>query len=214
MSEEKSTEWFVTGDWLEACGSPPICPAYFLSPFPRGSCEGVATFNITKGKYGDIDISDLKASAAFYTPEGKIITEGLGQWKAIIYIDETANEEQEKALETIFRTVFGVFGQVLNVKRAKINFTKELVGGGPAAKHTIEIPGVFNLEAEPLIDMQGNPTQVVNSPLFGGVINVGKSEVHEFKDSDLKTWNYKDMSVTYFTFRVDSESLMITPISK
>lgn len=175
---------------------------------------GVATFNITEGKFGDIDISGLKASAAFFTPKGKTITEGLDQWKTIIYLDEGAKEEQAKALETIFRTVFGVFGQVLNVKRANINFTKEPVGEGPAAKHTIEIPGVFSLEAEPLVDMQGNPTQVINSPLFGGVVNVGKSEVHEFKDSDLKTWSYKDMSVTYFTFRVDSESLMITPISK
>ena len=215
MSKEKSTEWFSTGEWVEACGSPPICPAYFLSPFPRGYCEGVITINITEGKFGDVDLGGLKVATAFTTPKGKTITEGLGEWKAIIYIDEKANDQQAKALETSSKTVFGGFGQVLKVKRSKIKFIKELVNKGPAAKHTVEIPGVFLLKAEPLVDREGKPVKVVNSPLLGGVIYVDVSEINEFKDSDLdRTWKYQGMSCTYFNYRLDSETGMITPISK
>jgi hypothetical protein len=212
MPEEK---WSLTGELIEACGSPPICPAYFLSPFPKGYCEGVITFNITEGKFGDVNLGGFKGATAFTTPKGKTITEGLGEWKAIVYLDEKANDKQARALETIMTTVFGGFGQVLKVKRAKINFIKELVNKGPAAKHTVEIPGIFLLKAEPLVDREGKPTKVVNSPLFGGVIYVGVSEINEFKDSDLdRTWKYQGMSCTYYNYRLDSETLMITPISK
>lgn len=214
MSEEKPIEWHLTGDWVEACGSPPICPAYFLSPFPRGCCEGVMTINIAEGKYGNIDISGTIVSIGFVTPEGKTIMEGMGGWKGILYIDQNANEEQANALEKIFTKVWTGFGELLAIKRAEIKFTKKILRKGPAAKFNIEIPGIFLLKTKPLVDMTGKPTKVANSPIIDGTIYVGVSKINEFKDTLLpRTWKYENMSNTYFNIKVDSKENMIKSIS-
>jgi hypothetical protein len=213
LSEEQ-IEWYFKGDWVETCGSPPICPAYFLSPFPRGCCEGVMTMNIAEGKYGNVDISGTIISIGFVTPEGKTIMEGMGGWKGILYIGQNANDEQVNALEKIFTKIWSGFGELLKIKRTEINFTKKIVRKGPAAKFNIEIPGIFLLKTKPLMDMAGKPTKVVNSPMVDGIIYVAASKINEYKDKDLpRTWSYKNLSSTYFNIKVDSKENMIKSIS-
>ena len=59
MPEEKF-DWMVSGDCVEGCTSPPVCPAIWNSPLQaqfhqgRSECEGVWTFNIRQGYYGNI----------------------------------------------------------------------------------------------------------------------------------------------------------------
>ncbi len=212
MSEEEK-EWYIKGDWVEACGSPPICPGYFLSPFPRGCCEGVMTFNIIEGKYGNVDLGGLKTSFGFNTPEGmsisKGITIGMGKWKSILYIDKNASAEQADALEKMLTKFWKGFGEVIKTKRAEINFTKKLVRKGPAAKFTIEIPDIFLLKTIPLTGLTGKPTKVVDSPLVSGVIYVASAKINEFKDSELpRTWKHENMSATYFEMELYSKEML------
>jgi len=48
--------------------------------------------------------------------------------------------------------------------------------------------------------------------MFGGIINIGKSEVNEFRDADLpRNWNSPGMSTTYYDFVLNPKKLMWLP---
>lgn len=211
MSEEQQ-DWMVSGDQVEGCTSPPVCPAIWNSPLQaqyhqgRSECEGVFTFNIRQGHYGDTDLSGLVVQYAFNSPSPFPPSEPT-PWVAIITIDEKANAEQAAALENIFRLCWNQLGNVIGVKKAKIEFSKELIESGPAAKHTVVSEGRHHLETKPFM-MRDKKPRYVNSPL-GGHINVGVSRVNEFNDPDLPRgqWNAPGMSVTYYDFYLNPNKL-------
>jgi hypothetical protein len=211
MTEQKF-EWMVSGDCVEGCTSPPVCPAIWNSPLQaqfhqgRSECEGVWTFNIRQGYYGNIDLSGLVVLYAFNMPSPFPPPERT-PWKCIIFIDEKADAPQAEALENIFRTCWSEMGDVITVKRAKIEFNKEFIEGSPAATHTVRSEGLYNFAARPFRTRDGKP-RYVNSR-FGGHINVGVSQVNEFNDPDLPRgkWNAPGMSVTYYDFILTPEKL-------
>lgn len=209
MTQQK-LEWQVSGDCVEGCTSPPVCPAYWNSPTQAqvhggtSQCEGVWTFNIKQGYYQDIDLSGLKAAFGFNAPSPFPGPKG-SPWRSIIYIDQKANARQAEALEKIFRTCWKVMGEVIKVKRANIEFQKELVDGGPAAKYMVEIDGIYNFTTRPFRTVDKGP-RYVNS-FFGGHILVGVSDINEFNDPDLPRgkWNAPGMSVSYYDFVLNTE---------
>ncbi len=207
MSEQKF-EWMVSGDCVEGCTSPPVCPGYWNSPMQaqlhdgQSQCEGVWTFNIKEGYYKDINLSGLLVSYAFNSPSPFPGPKGAPAplWKAIVYIDEKANAQQGEALEKIYRTCFKVMGDVITVKRVKIEFKKEFVDGGPATKYAVRIDGIYNSETRPFRTADKGP-RYINS-YWGGHVNIGISLVNEFNDPGLPRgkWNASGMSVTYYDF--------------
>ena len=154
-----------------------------------------------EGYYEDINLSDLLVSYAFNSsspfpgPRGK-----PSPWKSVIYIDQKANAHQTEALEKIYRICWQVMDDVIMVKRTGIEFKKELVDGGPAAKYEVSIDGVYNFAARPFRTAD-KKLKYINS-YWGGHINIGISEVNEFNDPDLLRgkWNVPEMSVTYYDF--------------
>ena len=210
---EEKLEWMVSGDLVEGCTSPPVCPAIWNSPLQhqfhqgRSECEGVFTYNIRQGYYGDIDLSGLLVQYAFNSPSPFPPSERT-PWLTLIFIDEKASAQQAEALEKIFRTCWSGFGgEVIGVKRAKIEFAKELVEGGPAAKHTVRNEGRHHLETRPFRTRDKRPRYVSSN--LGGHINVGASVVNEFNDPDLPRgqWNAPGMSVTYYDFVLSPEKI-------
>ncbi len=213
MGQEK-LEWMLSGDLVEGCTSPPVCPILWRSPAPKdlhdgkSQCEGVFNFHIQKGYYRNINLDGLNVSYGFNTPTG--VPEVWWPWKCILFIDAVANNQQAEALEEIYKRCWEQRGEVLVVKRAEISFTKDLINGGPTARHTVEIKGVYNLRTEPLLTMDGKP-RYINS-IVGGIIYVGKSEINEFNDADLpRTWNRPGMSTQYYDFALTPEKLTWLP---
>lgn len=205
MTEEKF-EWMVSGDCAEGCTSPPVCPLYWNSPTQaqvhngRSECEGVWTLNIKEGYYGNINLSGLIVSYAFNSPSPFPAPKGT-PWKCIIYIDEKADAQQAEALEKIYRECWkDMPGEVIAVKRAKIEFKKELLDGGPAARYTVRSEGLYTFVGRPFRTRDRKP-RYINS-YSDGHINVGISEVNEFNDPDLPRgkWNAPGMSITYYDF--------------
>ena len=202
---EKEHEWMISGDCVEGCTSPPVCPGYWNSQvqvqFHEGisECEGAWTFNIREGYYGDINLSGLLVVCPFNLPSPFPAPKGT-PWKSIIYIDEKASAQQAEALEQIYKTCWKELGDVIAVKRAKIEFKKELVDSGPVAKYAVQIEGIYNLETRPFTTADKKP-RYINS-YFGGHINVGSSLANELNDPDLPRgkWNAPGMSITYFEF--------------
>jgi hypothetical protein len=201
----KKYDWSVRGDCVEGCTSPPVCPAYWGSPMQaqfhggQSQCEGVWTFNIIEGHYGDVNLGGLLVSYGFSSPS-PFPSPNAAPWQSIIYIDQKANIQQAEALEKIYRMCWMGGGEPIMTKRARITFKKELVDGGPAAKHWVQIDGIYQFAASPLIATNKKPRYII-SPR-GGRINVGISEVNEFNDPDLPRgkWNASRMSSTYCDF--------------
>ena len=204
MAEQKF-EWMASGDCVEGCTSPPVCPGYWNSPMQaqmhggHSHCEGVWTFNIGEGYYGDVNLNGLTVSYGFNSPS-PFPAEKEDNWKSIIYIDQKADAQQAEALEKIYRLCWKVLGDVITTKRAKIEFKKEFVNGGPAAKYLVRIEGLYDFVGRPFRTADKKP-RYVNS-YWGGHVNTGISEVNEFSDPDLPRgkWNAPRMSVTYYDF--------------
>ena len=203
-------KWAVGGDCVEGCTSPPVCPLYWWSPLPtalhegKSQCEGAWTFNITEGYYENIKLNNLKICLAFVTPSG-IPDKVEEPMRCIFFIDDSADESQLKAMEDIFRICWEDMGEVLQIKRAQISFEIELINGGPAMKFDVQIPGIYRLKSEPLLTTDQKTPRYINGAL-GGSIYIGKSEINEFKDTDLpRTWNRPEMSTTYYDFTLNPQ---------
>jgi hypothetical protein len=210
-------EWMVSGDCTEACTSPPVCPYYWGSSTPRdlhdgvNQCEGAFTFHIKEGYHSNIDLAGLNVGFGFNSPVGG--TAVRDPWKAILYIDSRAANEQAVALEKIFKACWAAMGDVLKVKRASISFVKEPVGKGPefGYRHRVTWGDVYSLAAEPLMTMNGLPRYI--SGMMGGKIYVGKSKENRFADPDLArgTWDRPEMSNTYYEFSLNPSQLQWVP---
>lgn len=196
--ENDAPLWRIRGDYLEGCVADPVCPAYLMSPMAAGYCQACMTFHITQGYYDDTDLSGLTVVVGFHVP-GEYFHKVIGQLPAMVYIDDKANKVQEKSLELIWKSTW--IGPVEGVKKAPIKFKKNLIKGGPADAFEVDIPGIFHLETEPLLDGKGQWTKLQNSPLFGGTIYLNKSIVNRYNDPDFEyKWDVKGKSSTYFEF--------------
>jgi len=216
MAEEKMG-WMVSGDCTEACTSPPVCPYYWGSSTPtnlhdgKNQCEGVFSFHIQEGYYGDTDLGGLNVGFVFNSPIGG--TAVRDPWKSVLYIDDKADNEQAVALEKVFKQCWSTMGEVLKVKRTPISFQKEVVGdpANPGYKHTVKYGDIYNLQADPLMTMNGLPRYI--SGMMGGHIYIGKSTENRVNDADLPRgkWDKPEMSNTYYEFSLNPERLSWMP---
>jgi hypothetical protein len=86
-------------------------------------------------------------------------------------------------------------------EKVPITYEKKLVDGGPADAFTVDIPGIFHLETEPLLDGTGQWSKLQNGPLFGGTIYLNKSKINRYNDPDFPySWDVSGKSSTYFEF--------------
>ncbi len=215
MSEGEH-DWRVSGQCVEGCTSPPVCPAYWNSPlqvqFHDGysQCEGVWTFSIKEGHYDSTNLSDLMVAYSFNSPSPFPPKEQT-PWLSIIYIDQRADNHQRKALEEIYRKCWGTMGEVIKVKQAKIEFDKQSVDGGPAARHKVRIEEIFSFSARPFRTTDSK-IRYINS-YWGGHIFIGISEENRFSDPDLPRgrWDAPNMSCTYYDFMINPTKLHWLP---
>ena len=209
---DKEARFMVKGESIEGCTSPPACPAMWGAPlqtqFHNGvsECEGVRHFHITEGYYGDTDLSGLTVSYAFNLPSPFPPPEPQ-PWKGILYIDAKADEKQTEALEKIFGASAALKGDILAVKRAKIEVKKETIGAGPQASYTIKMDDFYTLVTKPLLTENGKP-RYLNNP-FDLLIYVGVAEVDQFSDQDLPRgkWDAPGTTVWYNEFSITPEKL-------
>ena len=92
--------WWVKGVLYENCNCQLLCPAHisFKQRCDNDPCTGFWGIHIEKGRFGQLTIVEQNAVVAYETP-AMMHTED--SWKMGIYLDESADEEQRNALETI-----------------------------------------------------------------------------------------------------------------
>jgi hypothetical protein len=189
MTAEKM-EWMVRGEATDACNSPPMCPLWWGSPVQeqlhggKNRGEGAFTFNIREGYYGNTDLSGLLVGYGMNTPEPA--NSPTDPWPAILYIDDRADDKQAKALEDIFSVkCHGPF-KVIKVKRAKMTFIKQAVGkmNNPGYRFTVDWEGIYHLETEPIMAMNGEP-RTLSGMADNSLVYCNRSVVNKYNDPDL-----------------------------
>ena len=96
-----SQTWWAEGDLFEGCNCNLLCPCHvtFHQPPTNPYCEAIWGLTIERGRFGDTGLAGLSAVVFVHSP-GPTMADG--DWTAVLYIDDQANEEQFDALQSIF----------------------------------------------------------------------------------------------------------------
>jgi hypothetical protein len=157
----------VEGDYFESCNCQVSCPCIFLAPATEAACEVLFAWHIRGGEMDGVRLDNLNVVMAVQSP--KLMTDG--GWKAALYLDERANEEQAKALGAIFSGQAGghlanvapLIGTVTGVHSAPIRFERD---GG---RRRVRVGDVLDVDVEEMKGMDGRNPAVITNPMLGAV---------------------------------------------
>ena len=121
----------LEGKLLEVCDCNVLCPCWIGEDADNGTCDGALCYQIEKGTVDGTDVSGLGIGLLAHMP-GNILE---GNWKAAVFVDERAGDEQQEALLNVFSGKLGgpmadmakLVGEIVTVQRAPIRF--EVVEG-------------------------------------------------------------------------------------
>ena len=105
-SQVSTTAWMLEGDYFEGCNCDIVCPCIFFLDPDEGNCHLTCAWHIQKGKYGNTDLNNLNVVAMFNSP-GNMFTGP--KWKAALYIDERATQQQKDLILKIYSGQAGGF---------------------------------------------------------------------------------------------------------
>lgn len=156
--------WNVSGSFFEACNCEAICPCIVLSPPTTGECTALVGWHIDDGALDDVDLAGLNVAFAVDSPGHMATT----KWRAALYLDDRASDEQAAALGAIFSGASGGhpavlaahIGEVLGVANAPISFDVD------GTSRSLRIGEVADVKVTAIATGQGGePITVQNHPL-------------------------------------------------
>lgn len=176
----------LEGDLLEVCTCNTLCPCWVGEDPDFGTCQGVLAWKFTKGDVNGIDVSGLTIAALAHIP-GNILQ---GNWKAVVYVDENASEQQQQALLDVYTGKLGgpvadlvqLIGEVVAVERVPI------VAEVKEGKGFLRIGAEIDAEMEPFTGATGTVTTLSDtafSTIPGSPAYVSKSPRYRAKRADL-----------------------------
>jgi hypothetical protein len=113
------------GTLLEACNCDVLCPCWIGEDPDNGTCQSVVAYHLDTGAIRGVDVSGLTLANVVFIP-GNVLA---GNWKALLYVDDRASDEQLEALVDAFSGKLGgpladlaqLIGEQLGVVRAPIS---------------------------------------------------------------------------------------------
>jgi hypothetical protein len=224
MTDEKSYDWKIEGDYFDGCNCKSICPCVFALDPTEGDCKGLAVWHIEKGHFtngtmndrnssntnnenannNSIDLANLNVVVSVHAP-GHMLTGP--KWKIVLYLDERANNDQKDALTRIFTgQVGGDFfvemlsrtGEILGIRSVPIEFTIE-----GKKRRKIKIPAIAEMEIEGLAGSDPNIESKVVNPAFSNTPGIdpiiARATRHTYKDHGLE-WDNSGRNAFYSRF--------------
>jgi hypothetical protein len=173
-----------------------VCPCWVGEDPDNGTCQSILAWNFEKGEIGGVDVSGLTIAAIVLIP-GNVLD---GNWKAAIYVDEKATDEQNSAILSVWTGEAGgpvaelvqLVGEVVSAERVPIQFD---VKGGAG---TLKIADVGFAEMETYKSATGETTTLTNtifSTVPGAPAYVSKASIFKVKneavgvDQDISGYN-------------------------
>jgi hypothetical protein len=188
----ESTRYEIEGRLLEVCTCGALCPCWVGEDPDGGTCDSVLAWAVDSGTIEGIDVSDRVIAASVHIP-GNVLA---GNWKAFMYVDENASDEQMEALVDAFSGKLGgpladlaqLIGEVLGVARVPI--AHEVVEG----RGTLTVgDGTVVAAMEPYRGPDGSITTLNNSifsTVPGSPAWVGKASTFAVDMPD-QGWTYE-----------------------
>lgn len=147
-------QWEIQADEFVNCNCDYGCPCQFNALPTHGNCEAIGAYHITKGHFGDVKLDGLSIIATLWWPGP--IHEGGG--KAFFIVDESADEDQRKALLSIFsgdhtepgKTIWNVFAGTLDTvfDPAFKSIESEINVEGRTGR--VKVDGLVEMSGEPI----------------------------------------------------------------
>jgi hypothetical protein len=158
--------WNVTGSYFEACNCETACPCVFLSPPTTGDCTVLIGWHIDSGVHDGVALDGMNVALAVHSPGHMVET----PWRAALYLDDRASEEQAASLGAVFSgaagghpAVLGAhIGEVMGVVAAPISF--EIDGSSRA----LRIGEVADVKIMAIAGQGGEQVTITNHPLCIG----------------------------------------------
>lgn len=153
---EATMAYRLEGRMLEVCTCNAICPCWVGLDPDGGTCEGAIAWHFDKGEIDGTDVSGLTFAVAISIPGNAL----AGNWRAVAFVDDKANAEQEAAMLAVYTGQKGgpvadlaqLIGEVVDVERAPIKFDVE------KGKGTLTIGTAIDAEMEAFEGATGERT--------------------------------------------------------
>lgn len=202
-TNEKIPDWRIAGDWFDLCSCYVGCPCVFGSLPSTGICEGVLTWVIREGQFGDVPLGGLNAVLVGHF-EGSVLEKNRNFG---FLLDERANPAQRSALETIFTGAAGgcfAAWRDLTVRTFGVQFVPIHVSVEEDSWR-IEVPGMIDGEGGPIRGLMVGPGKVckiTNAPrpeVTPGDITVGQARRNILNAFGFK-WDWANYSAKHIPF--------------
>lgn len=170
----------LEGRLLEVCDCKTLCPCWVGEDPDNGTCKGVLAWHVDKGKAKGVDVSGISLCAVCDIP-GNILN---GNWRAVVYVDSKASDEQTQALLDVFTGKEGgpiadfakLIGEVVGVERVPMTFEVE------KGKGSLRIGNAVAADLAPFRGPDESPTALTNSifsTIPGSPAYVGKASLYK-----------------------------------
>jgi hypothetical protein len=197
--------WSLKGTYFESCNCDLACPCIFLSPPNGDDCTVLIGWHIEDGTDEGVSLSGLNVALAVNSPGHMATT----QWKAAVYVDERASEEQKGSLLKIFGGQGGGhparlashIGEIVGVKSVPIDYSEN------GKSHSLKIPGIAEMQIEQTDGQGGGPITVAGHPLCiapGFTATLAKSTKLSYSDHGM-SWDISDKTGMFSPFAYASE---------
>ncbi|MCH7809276.1 MAG: DUF1326 domain-containing protein [Chloroflexi bacterium] len=187
----------LEGTLLEVCNCNILCPCWVGEDPDNGTCDSVMAYHIDKGHVNGTDLSGRTIALMVHIP-GNVLA---GNWKAVVYVDDGASDEQHQAMIDVWTGKLGgpaadvasLVGEVVSVERAPITYTVK------DGKGKLVVGDVADCEMEPYKGATGGITtlnETIFSTIPGSPAVVSKASKYKrntsqfgLKDIDLEGHN-------------------------
>jgi hypothetical protein len=168
----------IEGRLLEVCSCNVLCPCWVGEDPDGGTCDSALAWHVDGGSIQGIDVTGRTVALSVHIP-GNVLTPA--SWKAAVFVDDGATDEQQAALLKVFTgqlgggiaDLAGLIGEVVSVERVPITFTVE---GG---RGRLKIGEIADAEMTPFTGATGNPTvlsETVFSTIPGSPVFASKAD--------------------------------------
>lgn len=168
----------IEGKLLEVCTCNVLCPCWVGEDPDGGTCDSALAWHIEGGSIEGVDVAGRTVALSVHIP-GNVLTPG--SWKAAVFIDDGATDDQHAQLIKVFTgqlggaiaDLAGLIGEVVSVERVPIVFTVE------DGRGRLTIGDVADAEITPFTGATGNPTilsETVFSTVPGSPVYAAKSD--------------------------------------
>jgi hypothetical protein len=192
--------WSVKGQYFESCNCEAACPCIFLSPPTEDDCTVLVGWHIDEGDFEGTSLDGLNVALAVLSPGHMMEV----PWKAALYFDDRATEDQMNALGAIFS------GQAGGHPERLASHIGEVLGAGPATirfeadgdRRSMTIAGIAEMaiagisgQGDGEVTVEGHPLAI--SPGFSAV--VAHSEKLTYDDHGMQ-WNLEEKNGLFAPF--------------